>query len=313
MSKLNLSIVVPLFNEAENTRPLYGAIHDVVTTMGRTYEIIFVDDGSTDQTLANLRQLQQEDPAVRVVRFRRNFGQTPAMRAGIKVARGHIIITMDGDLQNDPRDIPRLAEGIDQGNDLVLGWRKNRRDPLLSRTLPSRMANAMIGWITGVNVHDSGCSLKAYRSEMIKRLPLYSEMHRFIPAISTLRAARISEVVVRHFPRQRGKSKYGISRVGKVLLDVVGIKMLISFRHQPLRYFTYLASPFFLLATMIGGVDLFQRLVGASATYLVPAITSLLLFYLSVHLLFVGLLAELVVRSGIQSHSHPKTTVDHVN
>lgn len=312
MTTINLSIVVPLFNEEENVEPLYEAIHEVVITLGRTYEVLFVDDGSRDGTLDRLREIQSDDPAIRVLRFRKNFGQTPAMRAGIRAARGQIIITMDGDLQNDPRDIPKLVEGIDQGNDLVLGWRKNRRDPMLSRTLPSRIANALIGWITGVSIHDSGCSLKAYRGTMIKQIPLYSEMHRFIPAMSTLQSARISEVVVNHFPRRRGKSKYGLSRVGKVLLDVMAIKMLISFRHQPLRYFTYLAMPFFFLATTIGGIDLFERMSGSHA-FLVSPMTSLLFLYLSVHLLFVGLLAELVVRSGIQSNTQPKNTIEHVN
>ena len=187
------------------------------------------------------------------------------------------IVTLDGDLQNDPQDIPRLIDRIDEGHDLVLGWRKHRRDPLWSRTLPSRIANALIGRITGVNVHDSGCSLKAYRAEMIKQVPLYSEMHRFIPAMSTLRSARISEVVVNHFPRQRGKSKYGLYRVGKVLLDVVAIKMLISFRHQPLRYFARWATPCFVLALAIAGVDLAQRWTGSEAAFLVHPITSLLL------------------------------------
>lgn len=313
MPTVNLSIVVPLYNEAENIQPLYEAIRAVMMELGRTYEVIFVDDGSEDQTLEQLRHVQAYDPAVRVVRFRRNFGQTSAMRAGIKAARGQIILTMDGDLQNDPRDIPKLVTGIDEGYDLVLGWRKHRKDPLLSRTLPSRIANALIGWITGVNVHDSGCSLKAYRSGMIKQVPLYSEMHRFIPAMSTLRAARISEVVVNHFPRQRGTSKYGLSRVGTVLLDVVAIKMLISFRHQPLRYFTYLATPFFLLASGIGAVDLIQRVAGTGDTFLVSPIVSLLFLYLSMHLLFVGLLAELIVRSGFKTHVNPKSTVEHVN
>lgn len=300
-SRPNLSIVVPLYNEVENAQPLYDAIHQAVAGLGRTFEIILVDDGSTDDTMSELLRIQKQDPHVRVIEFRKNFGQTAAMRAGIRAARGAVIVTMDGDLQNDPRDIPKLISGIDDGNDLVLGWRKYRKDPVWSRILPSQVANRLIGWITGVNVHDSGCSLKAYRSGMIKRIPLYSEMHRFIPAMSTLQSARISEVVVNHFPRERGVSKYGLSRIGKVLLDVIAIKMLISFRHRPLRYFTYMAIPFFALASIAGSVDLFVRVLHPGSVHLVTSITGLLFLYLAIHLIFVGLLAELIVQTGMRS------------
>ncbi len=309
--KLKLSIVVPLYNEVENVALLYNAISDVVVQMGTTFEMIFVDDGSKDGTLAELRKIQQDDPAVRVIRFRRNFGQTAAMRVGIQAARGTIVVTMDGDLQNDPKDIPNMVAKVGEGYDLVIGWRKNRKDPALSRTLPSRIANALIGWITGVKVHDSGCSLKAYRGSMIKQVPLYSEMHRFIPAMSTLQAARIAEVVVAHHPRHHGQSKYGISRVGKVLLDVIAIKMLIAFRHRPLQWFSCLAIPFFLCATASGGVYLFSRLNGDPSLMISP-IAFLLFSYLTVHFFFVGLLAELVVRAG-NRQAFPKASTEYVN
>ena len=294
---LRLSIVVPLFNEVDNVIPLYRAISHVALTMGSSYELIFVDDGSDDGTVTKLKAIQESDSTVRVIRFRKNFGQTPAMRAGIQAARGAAIVTLDGDLQNDPADIPKLVAKIDAGYDLAIGWRKNRKDPSLSRTLPSRIANALIGWITGVRVHDSGCSLKAYRATTIKKIPLYSEMHRFIPVMSQLQGARIAEVVVSHHPRQRGQSKYGLSRIGKVLLDVVAIKMLISFRHQPLRWFCYLAAPFLVFSTIAGSVYVAGRMSGAEPL-LVSPIAFLLFTYMAVHLFCTGILAELVVRAG---------------
>lgn len=310
--KPKLSIVVPLYNELDNVELLYEAISTAAIEMRITYEIIFVDDGSTDGTLERAREVQAQDMSVRLIQFRRNFGQTAAMRAGIQAARGSVIVTMDGDLQNDPKDMAKLIAKVDEGYDLVVGWRKNRKDPALSRTVPSRIANGLIGWITGVKVHDSGCSLKAYRAAMIKRVPLYSEMHRFIPAMSTLQSARIAEVVVNHHPRQHGESKYGISRVGKVLLDVVAIKMLISFRHRPMKWFSTLAIPFFLLSMISGGYYVFARLAGNTIPLLVSPIAFLLFLYLTVHFLCVGLLAELVIRSG-QRQASIKARTGYVN
>ena len=309
--KAKLSIVVPFYNEVDNVAPLYRAVSDAVLALNCTYELIFVDDGSEDGTTEELKRIQAQDPSVAVLEFRRNFGQTAAMRAGIQAAKGSIIITMDGDLQNDPQDMGKLVTKIEEGYDLAIGWRKNRKDPALSRTLPSRIANALIGRITGVKVHDSGCSLKAYRSSMIKRVPLYSEMHRFIPAMSQLQSARITEVVVNHHPRHRGQSKYGISRVGKVLLDVVAIKMLISFRHHPLQWFSCLSIPFLGCATFAGIAYALSRLQGEHSTVVAP-IAFLLFLYLAVHFLFVGLLAELVVRAG-NRQAFPKADVEHVN
>ena len=298
MTTPELSIVVPLFNEVESIDALHRAISDAALALRVPYELIFVDDGSTDGTSEVARAIQLSDPSLRVIQFRKNFGQTAAMRAGIQAARGNVIVTMDGDLQNDPKDMGKLVAKVEEGYDLVVGWRKDRKDPALSRNLPSRMANKMIGWLTGVKVHDSGCSLKAYRADMIKRVPLYSEMHRFIPAMSTLQGARIAEVVVTHHPRMAGESKYGISRVGKVLLDVVAIKMLISFRHRPMQWFSVLAIPFVLLAGITGGNYLLNRVSGDSIPLLVSPIAFLLFLYLSVHFLCVGLLAELVIRLG---------------
>lgn len=309
--KQKLSVVVPFFNEVDNAAPLHAAVSKALTELDCTYELIYVDDGSSDGTLEKLCELQKQDAAVRVIQFRRNFGQTAAMRAGIQAARGSIVVTMDGDLQNDPKDMGKLIAKIEEGFDLAIGWRKNRKDPAISRTLPSRMANAMIGWITGVKVHDSGCSLKAYRGSMIKNVPLYSEMHRFIPAMSKLQSARIAEVVVTHHPRERGQSKYGISRVGKVLLDVIAIKMLISFRHRPLQWFSFLSIPFFLTGSIAGSLYVIGQMTGGPATVVSP-IAFMLFTYLAVHFFFVGLLAELVVRAG-NRRAYPKANIEYVN
>lgn len=308
---VKLSIVVPFFNEADNVRPLYRALFSALASMDCTYEMVFVDDGSSDGTVPALRHLQLSDPSIRVVCFKKNFGQTAAMRAGIQAARGSVIVTMDGDLQNDPRDISKLVAKIEDGNDLVIGWRKDRKDPAWTRTVPSRIANWLISRITGVLVHDSGCSLKAYRGSMIKKVPLYSEMHRFIPAMSTLHSARIAEVIVRHHPRKFGESKYGLSRVGKVLLDVIAIKMLISFRYRPLQYFSCMAIPFLLLAFASGSTYAVARMTGSS-TFVISSIAFLLFSYLTVHFFFVGLLSELVVRAG-NREALPKARVEHVN
>ena len=308
---VKVSVVVPFYNEADNVRPLYEALFTALAKMDCTYEMVFVDDGSVDGTVAVLRQLQLSDPSIRVVCFRRNFGQTAAMRAGIQAARGSVIVTMDGDLQNDPSDIGKLVDKIDAGNDLVIGWRKDRKDPAWTRTVPSRIANWLISRITGVIVHDSGCSLKAYRGKMIKNVPLYSEMHRFIPAMSTLHSTRIAEVVVRHHPRRFGESKYGLSRIWKVLLDVIAIKMLISFRFRPMQYFSSMAVPFLVLAMLSGTAYAVARLTGSS-TFIVSPIAFLLFSYLTVHFFFVGLLSELVVRAG-QREALPKATVEYVD
>jgi glycosyltransferase involved in cell wall biosynthesis len=311
---VTLSIVIPVYDEVENVQLLYRAVKESVNVLGRSYEIIFVDDGSRDLTLGKLIAIQEADDTVRVIKLRKNFGQTAAMRVGIQAARGSLIVTMDGDLQNDARDIPQLLDEIERGHDLVIGWRRDRRDPLISRTLPSRVANRLISRITGVAVHDSGCSLKAYRGEMIKRVPLYSEMHRFIPAMSTVRGARIGEVVVRHHPRTRGRSKYGISRVGKVLLDVIATKMLITFSQRPMHWFSALAIPFW-CAALIAGLAYAVVRFGTSgqSSLLVSPIAFLLFSYLTVHFLLIGLIAELIVRSGRIRRGMPRATIEHVN
>ena len=223
-----LSIVVPVYNEEENIHPLFEKIQTVCEAIGDTYEVLFVDDGSRDETFAVLSELSKRVPQLVVIRFKENAGQTAAMAAGFEFARGERIVSMDGDLQNDPADIPKLLEKLDEGYDLVCGWRKERQDKFLTRRVPSIVANWIIGKVTGVPIHDNGCSLKAYRASVIKRVQLYGEMHRFIPAMSTVAGARIAEIVVTHHPRRFGQSKYGLGRVWRVALDIIAFKLIIS-------------------------------------------------------------------------------------
>ena len=223
-----LSIVVPVYNEEENVRLLFEKIQAVCETIGETYEVLFVDDGSHDATFAVLSELSEQRSELKVIRFKKNAGQTAAMAAGFEFAQGQRIISMDGDLQNDPADIPKLLEKLDEGYDLVCGWRKERQDKFLTRRVPSIVANWIIGKVTRVPIHDNGCSLKAYRASVIKQVPLYGEMHRFIPAMSTVVGARIAEIVVTHHPRRFGKSKYGLGRVWRVMLDIIAFKFIIS-------------------------------------------------------------------------------------
>ena len=223
-----LSIVVPVYNEEDNVRPLFEKIQTVCEAIGDAYEVLFVDDGSQDKTFAVLSELSKQAPQLAVIRFQKNAGQTAAMAAGFEFAQGQRIISMDGDLQNDPSDIPKLLEKLDEGYDLVCGWRKERQDKFLTRRVPSIVANWIIAQVTGVPIHDNGCSLKAYRASVIKQVPLYGEMHRFIPAMSTVAGARIAEIIVSHHPRRFGESKYGLGRVWRVMLDIIAFKFIIS-------------------------------------------------------------------------------------
>ncbi len=234
---MSISIVVPIYNEDENITLLYNSLHQVLSKLNRWYEILLVNDGSTDGTLEKLIELTEQDEHVRVLEFRHNFGQTAAMSAGIQEANGEIIITMDGDLQNDPTDIPMMLEKIDEGYDLVHGWRKNRKDTFINRKLPSITANWIISNVTGFPVHDLGCTLKAVKTNVARELELYGEMHRFIPILAHWRGAKCIEVVTKHHARKFGESKYGISRVFKVVLDLITVKYLIRYLVSPMRLF----------------------------------------------------------------------------
>ena len=261
---IDISVCVPVYNEEDSVGPLHAAIVAALEPTGRRFEMVMVDDGSRDSTVARLAEIGKTDPRLVIVRFQRNFGQTAAMMAGIDHARGRYLVTMDGDLQNDPADIPMMLAKLEEGYDLVVGWRINRQDKFLSRKLPSKIANWLIGKVTGLPIRDNGCSLKVYRAEVIKRVPLYSDMHRFIPAMTTPMGARIAEVGVRHHARRFGSSKYGLSRIFKVLLDLIAIKSLLLFARRPLMRFAVLGGLAAILAVVVVILSIGGQADGAS-------------------------------------------------
>ena len=298
MTEPDLSVVVPLYNEEESVAHLHQRITDALVGTGLDYEILFVDDGSRDRTLEIAAEIVDRDPQLRVIEFRGNFGQTPAMAAGIDYARGRIIATMDGDLQNDPADIPAMLEQMDDDTQLVVGWRKNRQDKLLTRKVPSWIANWLIGKITGVPIKDNGCSLKLYRSRVIKRVPLYAEMHRFIPAMSSITGARVKEVAVNHHARQFGESKYGLSRIYKVLLDLLSVKTLVGFAQRPLLWFGILSLPFIVISTIALVAAILPVFSAAGSVALPLAGVGVLCGSLAIFLIMTGAVAELVYVTG---------------
>jgi glycosyltransferase involved in cell wall biosynthesis len=292
---MDLSIIVPLYNEEASVQPLYEAIVKAVQPLELEYEILFVDDGSRDNTIPEALKLAEQDKRLRLIMFRRNYGQTPAMAAGIDHARGKVLVTMDGDLQNDPDDIAMLLEKIEEGYDIVVGWRHKRQDKLITRKIPSYIANRMIGKITGVPIRDNGCSLKAYRAGVIKKIPLYSEMHRFIPAMTSLAGTRIAEVKVKHHARQFGTSKYGLSRIYRVLIDLITIKAILSFFSRPLTAFGLFA----VIASVIGvSTSVAGLLLPSNKSGMVFLSVGFLYMALALILLLWGLLGELVYRTG---------------
>lgn len=293
-----LSVIAPLYNEEDNVLPLYEALTAALDPTGLTYEMLFVDDGSRDGTLARAIELAQRDPRLKVVKFRRNCGQTAAMAAGIEFASGEVLVTMDGDLQNDPLDIPMFLETIESGYDIVVGWRFKRQDKLISRKIPSRVANWLIGKVTRVPIKDNGCSLKAYRASVIKQIPLYSEMHRFIPAMASIAAPRIAEVKARHHARRFGKSKYGLSRIYKVLLDLLVIKTIASFAARPLLWFGLLATPLLLAGTGLVGSELLHSALSGTKASLPLAGCGLIFIAAAFLMICGGALGELIYNLG---------------
>lgn len=294
----DLSVIVPFFNEEDSALPMYEALRSALQSIMGTYELVFVDDGSTDETANILDEIAKNNDCVKFIKFRRNYGQTPAMAAGIDYAHGRVLVTMDGDLQNDPRDIPFFLEKINEGFDIVVGWRHQRQDKLLTRKIPSRIANWLIGRVTGVRIKDNGCSLKAYRAEIIKKVPLYSEMHRFIPAMASVTGARIAEIKVRHHARRFGQSKYGLSRTYKVLIDLLTIKTIVAFRSRPMLWFAFPAMPAAILGITFmatGGTGLAMGLTGWP---LVLTGLGMLLMALAVFLILGGALAELIMKTS---------------
>jgi len=298
MTSLDLSVVVPLYNEEESVDLLHRKISDALKGTDLDYEIIFVDDGSRDATLERAIAISKKDPRLRVVEFRANYGQTPAMAAGIDLARGEVIATMDGDLQNDPVDIPAMFAELDEQTEMVVGWRKNRQDKLITRKVPSWIANWLIGKVTGVPIRDNGCSLKLYRSSVIKRVPLYAEMHRFIPAMASITGARVKEVAVSHHARQFGASKYGLSRVYKVLLDLLTVKTIVGFSQRPLLWFGLLATPFVILSLIALSVSVVP-LFSPEGTLILPmAGVGVMLGALAMFLVMGGAVGELIYATG---------------
>ena len=258
----SISIVVPLYNEEDNVALLYEQLREAVDRLPYHSEIIFVDDGSKDQTVSRLTAAAKDDSRVGIVRFRRNYGQTAAMQAGLEAASGDVVVTMDGDLQNDPADIEMMLAKLDEGYDLVHGWRKNRQDAMLSRKLPSRLANRLISKVTGFPIHDLGCTLKAVRREIADELELYGEMHRFIPILAHWRGARCAEVETRHHPRRFGQTKYGISRTVRVVLDLITVKYMLDYYSSPMKFFGRIAMGFGAIGAALFATVLTMKLFG---------------------------------------------------
>ncbi len=297
-----VSVILPVFNEADNLEPLTQDIIAALEETGRTYEIIFVDDGSTDQSLNLLTALQKAHPSVVVIEFRRNFGQTAAIAAGLRAADGEIIVTMDADRQNDPRDIPMLVQEIDRGMDLVCGWRHDRKDGLWLRLLPSRAANWLISTTTDVKLHDYGCTLKAMRRDVAKNLRLYGEMHRFIPAIASWYGVRMSEVKVRHHPRTAGVSKYGLSRTFRVLLDLLTVKFLMGFSARPIQFFGSIGMACtFAGGGILGWLFIERVFLGVALAGRPAVLAGIVLTLVGLQFITVGLLAELQARTYHES------------
>ena len=301
-----LSIVIPIHNEEPNLRELYREFTEVLTKAGRSYEILLVDDGSRDNSFEILRELAASDPRVRVIQFRRNFGQTAAFAAGFSHARGRYIVTADGDLQNDPADIPSMVERLEQGDDIVCGWRKDRKDTFINRRLPSMLANKLISWATGVKLHDYGCSLKVFRAEVVKPLRLYGEMHRFLPALASEMGVKVTEQVVNHRARKFGKTKYGISRTIRVILDLLTVKFLLSYSTRPLQVFGLYGAGMGLAGTLVCAWVAYEKYFttwNGDRTWLL--LLGILLIMTGFQLLTLGLLAELQSRTYHESQNKP--------
>jgi len=300
----DISVFLPVFNEEPNLRPLHVKLDEALKKLGRSAEIVYVDDGSSDGSLKILREIAHLDPRVRVVALRRNYGQTAAMAAGIDAARGKVLIPMDADLQNDPADIARLLDKLDEGYDVVSGWRKNRKDKMVTRKIPSMLANRLISWIGGVPLHDYGCSLKAYRRESLEDVRLYGEMHRFIPIYAAWAGARVTEIPVEHHARTMGKSKYGLSRTIKVVFDLVTIKFMASYQTKPLYVFGMFGMLAFAVSFLSGLYAVFLKYAHKATFIQTPLpVLSVVMFAVGVQFLLMGLLAEMLVRTYHESQA----------
>ncbi|HWQ12471.1 MAG TPA: glycosyltransferase family 2 protein [Roseiflexaceae bacterium] len=301
-----VSVVVPIYNEEESIPQLYERLSAELEALGVGYEIIAVDDGSRDKSFALLREYAARDARLRVVRFRRNFGQTAAFSAGFDRAHGEVVVTIDADLQNDPADIGRLLAKVEEGFDVVSGWRERRQDPFLNRRLPSMIANRLISWATGVHLHDYGCSLKAYRLEVVRGIRLYGELHRFIPAIASWQGTAVAELPVNHRARQFGKSKYGIGRTVRVVLDLLTVRFLLSYGTRPMQIFGLLGLAATLLGVLIGAYLTWIKLAyGAAIADRPLLLLAVLLVVLGVQFVSLGLIGELIVRTYYETQQKP--------
>lgn len=303
---MDLSVVVPIYNEEENIPILYSRITEALTAAKVDYELLLVDDGSSDNSYPALKLLAAKDERVKVVRFRRNFGQTAAMSAGFDLARGRVVVPMDGDLQNDPLDIPLLLERIDDGYDVVSGWRKDRKDTFVNRRLPSILANGIISRMTGVHLHDYGCTLKAYRRDVLEDVNLYGEMHRFVPALASQVGAKVTEMPVRHHERLHGKSKYGISRTTKVILDLMTVKFLLSYSTKPIQLFGRWGIYTLAAGTLSGALTVYMKFFEQVNMNRNPLlILTAFLLFMGVQFIVLGLLAELSARTYYEAQGKP--------
>jgi len=307
---MKVSLVIPVYNEEENLPILFQSIQKEMQALKTTWEVIFVDDGSQDDSQSVLGELAKKDPNhVRVVIFRRNFGQTAAIAAGIDHSQGETIVLLDADMQNDPADIPMLLAKLDEGYDLVSGWRKDRKDNRFTRTIPSNLANGLISWVTGVHLHDYGCTLKAYRRAALEGFRLYGEMHRFIPVFAYSIGANITELPVRHHPRKFGVAKYGLERTVKVVLDLFTVKFLLDYSHKPMRLFGGAGT----ILMLIGAVDLLylfiRRFFGTPASTSPLLMIGVMLVIMGFQAVLMGLIAELLARTYHESQSKPTYTV----
>ena len=301
-----LSIIVPVYNEKANLADLYLGLTQVLQGLGLDYEILFIDDGSNDGGTRVLADLAADDDHVLVLQFVRNFGQTAALSAGFDHARGKIIIPMDADLQNDPADIPRILDKLDEGYDVVSCWRKDRKDPWLTRKLPSRAANRIISWISGVRLRDYGCTLKGYRSEFLQHIRLYGEMHRFIPVYASWTGARVTEIPVRHHPRRHGRSKYGLLRTFKVPLDLMTVKFLVTYSTKPMYLFGGLGLVSILFGWLLSALALYQKFLQDVKVHRNPLLLlSVFLCIVGIQFILFGLVAELIIRTYHESQGKP--------
>ena len=311
--KPEISVIVPIFNEEGSLQLLHQRVTDALGDLDESYELLFVDDGSQDGSLAGLETICDRDPSVRVVRLRRNFGQTAALAAGFDYAEGDVIVTMDGDLQNDPADIPALVEKLHQGYDIVSGWRRHRKDSLLTKGLPSKLSNSLASWLTGVSLHDFGCTLKAYRREVVKGIHLYGELHRYIPAVAASIGVRVAEVEVRHHSRPHGKSKYGFMRLVRGLLDLVTVKLLLTYMNRPMQMFGGLGLLATAAAFLSGMTALAMKLfLGMDVTGNPLLYLTIMMFLASLQFFSLGFLGEIAVRTYHETQQKPIYVVQEV-